>query len=171
MSRQVNGNRKQPLEINRKCFFVYAWSALKSRRIAITLDRVSVTANLLESKAPRTCEAVWRALPIEAEAMHCTMSGDCIWFAHERLPKVTPENQSPYVSQGDVVLTIDPQSQQPEMLIVHGRRCLLQTSTGLDVANHFAIIWDPTELNRFDPVAENLMRVGARKIGLEREEH
>ena len=145
-------------------------ASLKNRKITITLDGVTVTADLLESKAPRTCEAVWNALPIEAEAFHCTMSGDCIWFGHEKLPKVTPENQSPYVSQGDVVLTIDPQYLQPEMMIVHGRRCLLQTSTGLDVANHFAIIWDPAELNRFDPVAENLMKVGARKITVQKAE-
>jgi hypothetical protein len=96
------------------------------------------------------------------------MSGDCIWFGHEKLPKVLPENQSPYVSQGDVVLSVDPQTQQPEMIIVHGRRCVLQTSTGLDVANHFAVIWDPKELVTFDPVAENLMRVGVRKLKLDR---
>jgi len=64
------------------------------------------------------------------------------------------------VSQGDIVLTPD-----REVIIVHGRRCLLRTyPTGLHPSNNFAIIKDPGQLEKFEPVAENLKRVGSRKI-------
>jgi hypothetical protein len=43
-----------------------------ARHITITLDQhgVSCTARLLDDVAPRTCEAVWAALPLSAPVFH-----------------------------------------------------------------------------------------------------
>ncbi|MQA98344.1 MAG: DUF3830 family protein, partial [Streptosporangiales bacterium] len=43
-----------------------------SRYLTITLERrgVSCVAELLEKDAPRTCEAVWNALPLGGDAYH-----------------------------------------------------------------------------------------------------
>ncbi|HSE94785.1 MAG TPA: DUF3830 family protein [Methylomirabilota bacterium] len=46
-----------------------------ARRIEIELDGVVVTARLLEERAPRTCEAMWHALPYEDRVTHAKWSG------------------------------------------------------------------------------------------------
>jgi hypothetical protein len=130
------------------------------RKIEIELEGVRVVATLLEDKAPKTSEAFWKILPLEADAKHCTLSGECVFFTHDKIPKVEPENHSPFVSQGDIVLSPD-----REIIIVHGRKCLLRTYTTIyHPSNHFAIIDHSENLEKFEKVAENLKNVGAKKI-------
>lgn len=129
------------------------------RKMKIELDGVKVVADLLEDKAPRTRDAFWSILPIDRrDALHYVRG--CIFFVHDKLPYVERENHPPFVSQGDVVLTPD-----REFILVHGRRCLLRTyPTGLHPSNCFAIIpiWQEN-FKKFEDVAENLKRTGAKK--------
>lgn len=37
------------------------------RKLAITCRNFNVEAELLERERPKTCEAIWRALPFESE--------------------------------------------------------------------------------------------------------
>ncbi|GAA4058812.1 DUF3830 family protein [Actinomadura miaoliensis] len=71
------------------------------RHITITLERrgVSCVAELLEKDAPRTCEAVWNALPLAGPAYHAKYARNEVYtmverFAHEEVglenPTVTP---------------------------------------------------------------------------------
>jgi len=71
------------------------------RYISITLERrgVSCVAELLEKDAPRTCEAVWRALPLAGDVYHAKYARNEVYtmveqFAEEEVglenPTVTP---------------------------------------------------------------------------------
>lgn len=132
-----------------------------ARHMEIELEGFKVVATLLDDEAPKTCDAFWNILPFEGEAMHCTCSGQCIFSHGGSLPKVEPENQSPFVSQGDVLISPD-----LELIIVHGRMCYIRAYTTNDYpVNHFAIIQD---IGKFEEVAENLKRVGAKKILIRR---
>jgi uncharacterized protein DUF3830 len=72
-----------------------------SKFMSITLERrgVSCVAELLEKDAPRTCDAVWRALPLAGDAYHAKYARNEVYtmvegFAEEEVglenPTVTP---------------------------------------------------------------------------------
>ena len=44
-------------------------------RLTFIDEDVSVDAKLLEDEAPRTCQAVWDALPLEEEGINAVYSG------------------------------------------------------------------------------------------------
>src|SRR2546428_264372 len=51
------------------------------RRMGIRIDdELVATAQLRTDVAPRTSIAVWNALPITGSLMHCTSSGECVFF-------------------------------------------------------------------------------------------
>lgn len=45
------------------------------RKIELELDGVTVKAQLLDKRAPRTCQALWKILPFEATVVHSRRSG------------------------------------------------------------------------------------------------
>jgi hypothetical protein len=77
------------------------------RQIRLTFvdEGVSAVADLLEEEAPRTCEAVWQALPAAGPAHHATYSGSEGVFILPELLKVEPENATTAVTPGDVAYT------------------------------------------------------------------
>ncbi len=67
------------------------------RKISIAANDVEVEAELLEKERPKTCEAIWRALPIEAELE--------IWKeeVYFMIPiKIAAENPTPKTDAGDI---------------------------------------------------------------------
>ena len=52
-------------------------------------------AELFEKEAPKNCEAVWNALPIEGEAIHSALCGQMVWMVTKSIPleAVHEENQ------------------------------------------------------------------------------
>lgn len=67
------------------------------KKIVVTCRDFEVEAELLELKRPKTCEAIWQALPFEAEAE--------IWKeeVYFEIPvKIPPENPTPKTKAGDV---------------------------------------------------------------------
>jgi hypothetical protein len=77
------------------------------RRLAITLERrgVSCVAELLDKDAPRTCEAVWQALPQGGEAYHAKYARNEVYTMVERFAAEEPGLENPTVTPipGDVV--------------------------------------------------------------------
>jgi hypothetical protein len=68
-----------------------------TRKITIASQNFEVEAELLEGECPKTCEAIWQALPFEAEAE--------IWKeeVYFEIPvKIPPENPTPKTKPGDV---------------------------------------------------------------------
>ena len=67
------------------------------KKIVVICRDFEVEAELLELKRPKTCEAIWQALPFEAEAE--------IWKeeVYFEIPvKIPPENPTPKTKAGDV---------------------------------------------------------------------
>jgi hypothetical protein len=67
------------------------------RKLIIACRGFEAGAELLERERPKTCEAIWRALPLEAEAE--------IWKeeVYFEIPvKIPPENPTPKTTAGDV---------------------------------------------------------------------
>jgi hypothetical protein len=67
------------------------------RKIAIACKDFEVKAEFLEDLRPKTCEAIWKALPFEAELE--------IWKeeVYFEIPvKIPPEDPTPKTEAGDV---------------------------------------------------------------------
>src|SRR5438067_396168 len=74
-------------------------------RLSFPAEGVSAVADLLVEAAPRTCAAVWEALPVAGEAHHAIYSGsECVLVLPELL-RIAPENATSDVTTGDVAFT------------------------------------------------------------------
>lgn len=78
-----------------------------ARYVEIILEKrdVRCTARLLDEQAPRTCEAVWRALPVGGEIFHAKYASNEIYtlvapFAEQ---EPGPENRTLTPTGGDVM--------------------------------------------------------------------
>lgn len=65
--------------------------------MVIACKDFEVEAELLEERCPKTCEAIWRALPLEAEL---EVWKEEVYF--EIPVKIEPENPTPETRAGDV---------------------------------------------------------------------
>ena len=63
--------------------------------LALKLKGVRAVATLLEEEAPRTCNAVWDALPIEGETYHAKWAG-------RELYTLTPPFGDPFIQHRPV---------------------------------------------------------------------
>lgn len=77
------------------------------RLMTISLEKrgVSCVAELLEKDAPRTCEAVWRALPLGGDAYHAKYARNEVYTMVERFAEEEIGLENPTVTPipGDVV--------------------------------------------------------------------
>jgi hypothetical protein len=77
------------------------------RYLDITLAKrgVSCVAELLDKDAPRTCEAVWQALPLEGDAVHAKYARNEVYTMVEPFAAREPGLENPTVTPipGDVV--------------------------------------------------------------------
>jgi len=77
------------------------------RFITITLEKrgVSCRARLLDAEAPRTCEAVWNALPRGGDAFHAKYARNEVYTMVPRFAPAEPGTENPTVTPipGDVV--------------------------------------------------------------------
>lgn len=78
-----------------------------ARHVRITLEKrdVSCTARLLEDEAPRTCAAVWDALPLAGDAFHAKYARNEVYAMVPRFAAdpVGPENTTVTPIPGDVM--------------------------------------------------------------------
>lgn len=77
-----------------------------ARYLTITLDQraVSCTVRLLEEQAPRTCAAVWAALPISGQVFHGKYARNEIYLLAPRFAETDPGKENTTVTPipGDV---------------------------------------------------------------------
>src|SRR5579862_1858714 len=71
-----------------------------SRTIEIELAGERIPVALLTEEAPKTCEAILQALPLQGTANHARLAGDEIMFPVRTF--VPPENQSKAQQVGNV---------------------------------------------------------------------
>jgi hypothetical protein len=67
----------------------------------VELETTAV-ADLLEDRAPRTCELIWERLPLEGRLVHGMYSGPELFIVLDGFPGVGPENQVSRPLPGDV---------------------------------------------------------------------
>lgn len=67
----------------------------------VELEATAV-ADLLEDRAPKTCELIWQRLPIEGRLIHGMYSGPELFIILDGFPGVGPENQVSRPLPGDV---------------------------------------------------------------------
>jgi Protein of unknown function (DUF3830) len=70
--------------------------------IAFPGEGVEARARLLADLAPRTCEAVWAALPVRGQARHGIYSGSEVYLILPELLRLPRENATTRVVPGDV---------------------------------------------------------------------
>ncbi|MGH3437837.1 MAG: DUF3830 family protein [Sciscionella sp.] len=77
-----------------------------ARYITITLDKrgVSCMARLLDEHAPRTCEAVWQALPLSGQAYHAKYARNEVYTLLAPFADPAPGRENPTITPlpGDV---------------------------------------------------------------------
>lgn len=128
-----------------------------TRRIELSLARkgVRAIATLLEEEAPRTCAAVWNALPIEGETYHAKWAGRELYTLVPLLAtRPGEENATITPIPGDVLyfevspdsidLSPDIRKAHPQGLVdiavFYGRNNLLLGPAGFMPGNLFATI-------------------------------
>lgn len=74
-------------------------------RFTFMTSGVSASAVLLDDVVPRTCDAVWDALPVSGAAHHAVYSGSEAVLILPELVKADPENATADVATGDVGFT------------------------------------------------------------------
>lgn len=67
----------------------------------VELEATAV-ADLLDDRAPKTCELIWERLPLEGRLIHGMYSGPELFIILDGFPGVGPENQVSRPLPGDV---------------------------------------------------------------------
>jgi hypothetical protein len=123
--------------------------------LALKLKSVRAVATLLEDEAPRTCNAVWDALPIDGETYHAKWAGRELYTLTPPFP-VSPGGENATITPipGDVLyFDVSPDSidlpvalrrQFPrglvDLAVFYGRNNLLLGPAGFMPGNLFATI-------------------------------
>lgn len=133
------------------------------RKITITLGKAKATAELLDSDAPKTCDLVWKMLPLEGKTGHTIESGKEIFMILDSHPELTPENQTIYEIPGDVVIyykpAIPPPAEPPKPAIsfIYERDAQIRSLHG------------PVPVNLFARITEGLKELGDEAVRMRRE--
>jgi hypothetical protein len=146
-----------------------------ARRIELALKQkgVRAVATFLEDEAPRTCNAVWDALPIEGETYHAKWAGRELYTLVPPFPKgPRAENATIMPIPGDVVyfdvspdtidLPVAMRKQHPnglvDLAVFYGRNNLLLGPAGFMPGNLFATITEG--LTEYAQACNELFREG-----------
>jgi len=127
------------------------------------------TVELFEEVAPKNCEMIWNALPIEAEAIHCAYPGHGVWaVTHDnKLEQVHVENQKVWGNLPGT-LAIDaygPETNfnRTEIIIVYGPYYYPRTPfTGDRPINQFGII--KSNLDELLETGKKIREFGKQKV-------
>lgn len=80
------------------------------RQIRLTFPETgeSIVADLLETEAPRVCEAVWNMLPLEKKMIHGMYSGPEVFMVLDEAHAVPMENDVQLPLPGELLYFYDP---------------------------------------------------------------
>lgn len=73
------------------------------KTLRISFDSLTLTGQLFEDKAPKICQAIWDALPLEGPVTNVNWSGNMLrfWVTIPEPPQ--PENVSQLQQPGDIL--------------------------------------------------------------------
>ncbi len=138
-----------------------------SRRIAIRLGKATLTAQLLEEEAPRTCQAIWELLPLEGQAKPGLVSGSEAYLTLKGGSGIPFENQTIYPIPGDIVFYLQPSTYvDPEVGGAERHRETIGVMYGLAQVCGPVV---PLPLNLFATAVEGLSEFSAEVARMRRE--
>jgi len=119
---------------------------------------------LEEEKAPLTCEAFRKMLPLKSKVIHVRWSGEAVWipYGEERLG-LPYENNTSHPQIGQMLLYIGGVSEM-EILLPYGACCFSSCSGQLS-GNHFLTITVGKEY--LEEMGEKTLWEGAQEIEID----
>jgi hypothetical protein len=116
---------------------------------------------LHRNRAPKTCNAILKVLPIEGKVIHARWSGEAMWLQMHEIPiDIGFENNTSHPSKGELLFYPGFISEK-EILIPYGS-CSFASKAGPLSGNHFGTITE--NLDGLAKVGENVFWKGAEKI-------
>jgi hypothetical protein len=150
------------------------------RRIRLTFPDTgeSAVADLLESEAPRLCDAVWALLPLEQTVLHGMYSGPEVFMMLDDPQPIARENQVQLPLPGELLLFHDEGTSAAgrnrvvsEICLVYGRGVTLRQHEGVPThAGLFARIpgdW-LRDWTAFAQACRRVRTAGPRTLRIER---
>lgn len=128
----------------------------------LDIEGARYTADLLETEASKSIDAMRGFTPLETEIMHVRWSGHAVWVNIDEveLPEIPRENHTVYPSRGDVLLYPGYRNEQ-EILIACGPTCF-KSPAGELAGNHIGTL-DATKEELVD-LEEDTLTNGKKEV-------
>jgi hypothetical protein len=130
------------------------------RTVNIQIGDAKFSAALMTDKAPKTCEALTKILPIETEILHTRYSDEAMWVGLDNAPKIDFENHTSYASKGDLLFYAGT-LHRSGILLAYGAS-VFSTKVGVLPGNHFASVMEGVD--KLPETGMKLLREGAKTI-------
>ena len=114
-------------------------------RLCFPEENIESAADLFEGNAPKTCRAIWDALPVEGELNHAIWSGPETYLMIDPSIRIGPDNQTVQTQAGEIGYYTVPGGQivdwpqdLAEIAFFYGRGARPHMPTGPVAVNLFA---------------------------------
>jgi len=133
-------------------------------RLRLTIGSYTLTARLERQRAPKTCDAFERLLPLRARLIHVRWSGEAVWVPlGDRRLDVGFEDASSYPPVGEILVYPGGVSEM-EVLIPYGPTCFA-SKAGQLAGNPLATIVEGRE--RLREIGLKVLWEGAQEIAID----
>ena len=150
---------------------------MTSVRILVPSQNFSTTASLLENEAPKTCEGILGALPIEGLMTHASFSGNETQIEFSKpMVKLDPENWVYNVIPGDIVYSYSMwgdkkyqrgRKEQWEIAFIYGRNAQFTDSSFRSIPVNLFGEFDPKR-GGFAELCRNVFSKGPVTVRIEK---
>jgi hypothetical protein len=147
---------------------------MRRLRIRFPSEQVTSIAELLEKEAPRTCQAIWEALPFEGELIHAMWSGPETYLPIDSSLRIAPEHQTTHPLPGEIGfyaidggVLADWPNDMAELAFFYGRGSRPSMPDGPIAINVFARIVE--NLEGFQRTCARIHKEGVKRLRVERE--
>jgi hypothetical protein len=134
------------------------------RTLRITAGTYTFTARLEEERAPKTCAAMRRLLPLRSKLVHVRWSGESTWVPMgDKRIGIEYENHTSHPAPGEILVYPGGISEM-EILFPYGA-CTFSSKVGQLAGNHFATVIEGNE--RLAELGRKVLWEGALDFAIE----
>jgi len=134
-----------------------------STLLEIKMEQYLFKGLMEEDKAPQTCNAIKKMLPLRNKIVHARWSGEAVWIPFGEMKiGVGPENPTCYPQKGEIVLYPGGISEM-EIFIPYGH-CAFSSKSGRLPGNHFLTITEGIE--NLPALGNKVLWEGAQDIAI-----